>query len=70
MDSKEREDYLLGQVMALSCAVKALMATHPHPEQARALFIAEVEATEGHALPMPVRESFLQGLEKVLTFLA
>lgn len=70
MDSEQREDYLLGQVMALSCAVKALLNTHPNPDQARAVFLAEVEATEGRALAMPVQESFAKGLQKVQEFLA
>lgn len=69
MNSEEREDYLLGQVMALSCAVKALLSTHPNPAQARSVFITELEATEGHALAIPIQESFMKGLQKIRDFL-
>ncbi len=69
MNSEEREDYILGQVMALSCAVKALLSTHPNPEQAKAIFIAELEATEGRALAVPVQESFTKGIQKVRAYL-
>lgn len=55
--------------MALSCAVKALLSTHPNPEQAKAIFIAELEATEGHALAVPIQDSFMKGLQKVRDFL-
>ena len=70
MDSEQREDYLLGQIMALTCAVKVILNTHPNPERARAAFVAEVEATEGRALAMPVQESFTKGLHKVREYLA
>lgn len=69
MTNEERQDHILGQVMAVSCAVKALLDTHPNPEQARAIFIAQLEATEGHALAIPVADTFMTGLEKVRAFL-
>ena len=69
MTDEEKQDYLLGQIMALGCAVRALLATHPEPEKAKARLIEELDATEGKNLPIPVQETFNKGLDKIRSYL-
>lgn len=69
MNDEERQDYFLGQIVALASAVKALLATHPEPEKVKERLIAELEGTEGKNLPMPVQETFYKGIDKIRSYL-
>lgn len=69
MNDEERQDYFLGQIMALGCAVKALLAAHPEPEKVKERLIAELEATEGRNLPVPVQDTFYKGIDKIRSYL-
>jgi hypothetical protein len=67
----ERLDYLLGQQMANSAALRLLMHVHPHGPRLRALLAATAaEDVLVEGLNTPVTEAFSEGLEDARRALA
>ena len=62
---KERQDFLLGQLAALSSFAQAVLLTHPNPTELRAAFESQLLKSEANTLYAPVTEAYLDGLRFV-----
>jgi hypothetical protein len=67
--TREREDYLAGQVHALTAMVQALLITHPNPQLAREVFEHQLLKTEANTLPTKLSDAHLKGLRAVQALL-
>lgn len=59
-------DFAGGQINAHAVLLRALIATHPNREQLRAAFESRAQAALAAAVPTPVREAYVQGLQQEL----
>jgi len=64
-DREPNIDRLIGEVAALGLAVRALFITHPDRKSAAACFHAEYERAVSEALPRPLPDEFLAGMQSV-----
>ncbi|MEX3688871.1 hypothetical protein AB3X91_30690 [Paraburkholderia sp. BR14263] len=69
MNDQERQDYLLGHVTALACAIRALIDHHPQKESVLTHFGAHLQQTGDLALPDPISEAYWNGLEAIRAYL-
>lgn len=65
MEKIVSQEDLLGQLAALTIAVRVIFNTHPNPAAAAARFHDEYEQAFARALPRAFPEDFVTGMQKV-----
>ena len=65
----ERNDFLLGQVAALSAFAQAVLLSHPKPHTLLLEFEAQLLKAEAVSLPVAVSDAYQEGLKHVAAHL-
>ena len=66
---EERQDFMLGQLAALSAFAQAVLLCHPRPYSLLLEFEAQILKAEAVSLPVAVSESYQEGLQHIVSTL-